>query len=340
MTRPFDSNPPPGSGTYDPYGPGGVAYFGPDWGSGPHTPPPPPDITGWGLPPDLAAQMQQMLAQGYSVDEILAYIRGTPWYAQTYPGIQQGISLGLIGNESDYRSYLNQANQLYRRYYGRDITSDEMAGLLASGASLGFIGEQLQTSALYKTMYGEAPGPEELAMLLGSGISPEARLQIGAAYQQLFGRDATASEIGTFLRSGQSPEYLRGLAELYKQYGENLGPDVLSGLLSSGTSLQTVAQQFQGAAYIRAYKPDIQSATGSYGIGNQSRMDKGEMRALGEQVAGRTTPLGYKMQRALNAAMQRMQGIFQGSLATSAGLGIGAAGLSAPRSTAPPDVGA
>lgn len=344
--------------------------------NGTHQGEPLPDsLGGWGLPPDVSAQVQRLLQQGYSIDEILAYIRGTDWYAQTYPGIQQGIALGLVSNEADYRAYLNQANQLYRRYYGRDISSQELAGFLTSGVSLSAINEQLQTGATYKTMFGDTIDPNTLTTILGSGISADSYLQIQASYRQLFGRDPTSAEVGLFLRSGANPGDLQSYNELFHKYGKTLDAETLAGLLSQGISPNTLAQQFQtqgdvsqlyrqygqqapgnavsdilsgktsldeiskhleGGAYISAYSPDIQQAMGQYGAGKLSGQ---QLTALGDQKAGYSTPLGFKLQRALDLAMKRMQGVFQGSLATQANLGVGRLGLSAPQNASPPDTG-
>jgi hypothetical protein len=297
----------------------------------------PSSFAAWGLPPDVAAQVQQMISSGASTEEILAYIRGTEWYGKTYVGIQQGISLGLIGNEADYRSYLNQANQLYRRFYGRDITTDELVGFLTSGVSLSSINEELQTGALFKTMTGQDVGPSELAGLLSSGIDPAERLQIAAQFKQLFGRDATPDELAQFLSSGQSLSYLKGAQELFQQYqGRGISPTELSNLLSSGTSLDTLSKQFEGGAYAGAYGNDLRSVSAAYGDG---KLSEAQLKAYSEQKSGLTTPLGFKVQRALEQAMQRMQGVFQGSMATQAGLGLTRNGLGS-GAPAPPDTGA
>lgn len=295
-------------------------------------------LRGWGLPPDLATKANEMLAAGASIDEILAYIRGSTWYAQTYVGIAAGISNGVIGNEADYRSYLNQANQLFRRYYGRDITTDEMASFLTQGVGLGSINEQLRTGALFQTTFGQPIDPSQLTQVLGSGVDPEQMFQIQAAYQQLFGAGPTPQDVSTFLKSGQSLGYLKQANDLFQEYlGRGISPFELAGLLNGGVDLNTLAKQFQGGAYIGAYGSDIQGAMTQYGTG---RVSTDELRILGEQKSGYATPMGFKLQRALDQAVQRMQGVFHGSLGSPAGLNIGPLGLSAPRSTAPPDVGA
>lgn len=110
-----------------------------------------------GLPPDVVGQVNQIFAQYSDVNAAsaaaLGYIRGTPWYTQTFPGIQAAIQKGLVSNEADYRSLLNQQTQIYKQYLGRDITSSEFAANLGEGAPLATIGGRLQGAALAGT-YG------------------------------------------------------------------------------------------------------------------------------------------------------------------------------------------
>lgn len=108
-------------------------------------------LQNWGFPPDVIAQLTQIF-QTYSDPTqaqaaALAYIRGTSWYAQTFPGIQQGINNGLISDESSYRAYTNDVNQYYQRYYGRNATSNEISSALTAGTSATDIGEHLQGQA-------------------------------------------------------------------------------------------------------------------------------------------------------------------------------------------------
>jgi hypothetical protein len=92
----------------------------------------------------VQSKVNQIFAQTGDVNQAtalaMAYIRGTPWYAQTYPGIQEGIARGVIGNEADYRSYLNSVNGLTQQYQGRQVGSDELAGYLQQGFSVDHVG--------------------------------------------------------------------------------------------------------------------------------------------------------------------------------------------------------
>lgn len=143
----------PGQGDYHQFGPAGGGGGGgaptPDWSSS--------FFGGFGLPPDVVAQVNKIFAQYSDVNAAaaaaLAYIRGTPWYAQTYPGIAEGIQKGVVSNEADYRNLLNQQSQLYTQYLGRAITGGEFAANLHEGVPLSTIGGRLQGAALVGT-YG------------------------------------------------------------------------------------------------------------------------------------------------------------------------------------------
>ncbi len=105
----------------------------------------------YGLPSDVQAEVDQIFANTADVNAAtqlaLAYIRGTDWYAQTYPGIQQGIQNGVVGSEADYRAYVNQINQLTLQYYGRQATSQDIANYLGQGFSVGRVGQGFQGQA-------------------------------------------------------------------------------------------------------------------------------------------------------------------------------------------------
>ena len=112
----------------------------------------------WGLPSDLIDQINKTLA-GVS-DETTALVIGTnllrssSWYAQTFPGIGYGIRNGLFTDETGYRDYVNRVNQLYQQYYGRAVTSGEVANYLQLGNSYDYVGNLLQGQAI-----SQAEGP-------------------------------------------------------------------------------------------------------------------------------------------------------------------------------------
>lgn len=145
----------------------------------------PPDVGSflslYGLPSDVAAKVQDIFANTSDVQQAtalaLAYIRGTQWYAKTYPGIQEGIAKGIIGNEADYRAYMNSVNNLTKQYQNRDVGSDELAGYLQNGYTTEYVGRLYAGQAYvganrndiqYATGAFDASGPlsqEELTAL-------------------------------------------------------------------------------------------------------------------------------------------------------------------------------
>jgi len=144
---------------------GGDFLPGPPDPAAPASAPPDPGTTDWssilgiyGMPPDIAAAVGKIFAQysdpNQAVLVALAYIRGTAWYAATYPGIQAGMANGLTRNEADYRAYVNEINQYYKQYYGRDATAQEITDFLTNGTSAPIVGKTLEGNsyaAAYKS---------------------------------------------------------------------------------------------------------------------------------------------------------------------------------------------
>lgn len=109
----------------------------------------------YGLPADVQNKVQQIFSNTPDVTQAtalaMAYVRGTTWYGQTYPGIQEGIAKGIIGNEADYRQYLNNVNTLTKQYLGRDISATEIGDYLKQGYDPSRIGRIYQGGAIAKT---------------------------------------------------------------------------------------------------------------------------------------------------------------------------------------------
>jgi hypothetical protein len=116
----------------------------------------------------------------------MAYLRSTPWYAQTYRGIGHGIAKGIIGSESDYRAYVNSVQQSYRQYYGRDATGDEIEAFLAAGYAPGTIGQIGAGKAYVDANRGDI---QYLAGAFGEGQLDDASLQ--AYGEEKAGRSST-----------------------------------------------------------------------------------------------------------------------------------------------------
>lgn len=108
-------------------------------------------LQNWGFPTDVVAQLTNIFSQYSDPSQAsaaaLAYIRGTPWYSQTFPGIQAGLSAGLFSDESGYRSYVNDLNQLYQNYYGRQVNGTEVASFLNAGHAASYVGQHLSGQA-------------------------------------------------------------------------------------------------------------------------------------------------------------------------------------------------
>ena len=111
----------------------------------------------FGLPKDVLKEINAIFAKTPDITQATvraqAYVRGTPWYAQTYPGIQEAIAKGVVRNEADYRARQNDLNQLYQQYAKRDITSAEYADHLREGVDAATVGRRFQGAALADT-YG------------------------------------------------------------------------------------------------------------------------------------------------------------------------------------------
>lgn len=129
---------------------------GGDGGTGVGTPKNPPFqwqayLTNWGFTQDIIDQLTKIFSQysdpNQAAAAALAYIRGTGWYQQTFPGIQAGESAGLFSDEQGYRSYVNDLNQLYTSYYGRQVNSAEVLGFLNAGNSAAHVGQHLSGQA-------------------------------------------------------------------------------------------------------------------------------------------------------------------------------------------------
>ena len=112
-------------------------------------------LSQFGLPADLVSEANRLFGLGYSVGEVIAWIRGTAWYAATYPGISEGIAKGVVSNEKDYRSYVNAVNLMFRRYYDRALTVDETRAFLKEGVTPTIIGQRLEGQAYVKANRGD-----------------------------------------------------------------------------------------------------------------------------------------------------------------------------------------
>ena len=160
----------PGGDTYAPTTGASIPIGGTDWAD-----------AFWGslgLPQSLINQINDALAKVTDPTQAMAVgqnlLRSSDWYKQTFPGIANGIQQGLFTDETGYRSYVNQLNNLYQQYYNRAISSDEVTGYLQSGRSATYVGNVLQGNALAQT---QAPQLQYEQGAFGEGRLTDQQLQ-------------------------------------------------------------------------------------------------------------------------------------------------------------------
>jgi hypothetical protein len=154
------------------------------------SPPPPPGSLGIpDLPPDIEAIVAQILANDpeNGAARALAYIRGTDWYKVAYAGIGAGIKSGVISGEADYRSWKGQVADVFKRYYGRDATPEELVSFLAQGFTPGTV-EQIGGGHAWAA--ANKADTEYLAGAFGEGRLTDAELQ--TLGEQQVGRQSVA----------------------------------------------------------------------------------------------------------------------------------------------------
>jgi hypothetical protein len=127
------------------------------------------------------------------------------------------------------------------------------------------------------------------AGLFGADV-PEAeyrswRTGINQQYRQFYGRDATGDELDSFLGAGYTPTI--------------------------------IGQIGQGKAIVAAERPELQYLGGAF---DQGQFSEAELTAYGEQKAGRSSALGTTMLDRMARAMEKVNRVFQGQLATSPAL--------------------
>ena len=138
----------------------------------------------YGLPSDLISQIEALGKQyGTTNPDVFMQsaqnlIRGSDWFKTTYPGFAAGVTAGLYTDETGYRGYLNQLNQVYQQYLGRSVSGTETAAALAGGASPTLIANQFQGDTIanvnanqwnYVTGAFDAAGPLTAAERTAAG---------------------------------------------------------------------------------------------------------------------------------------------------------------------------
>lgn len=169
-------------------------------------------LANWGFTPDIINQLTKIFSTYSDPNQAsaaaLAYVRGTDWYQQTFPGIGTGIKLGLFGDEQGYRSYVNQLDGLYQNYYGRNVTSNEVANYLGAGRDSTFVSNKLQGQSLLAAQ------------------QPDIQSELGAFDEN---GPATSDELS------QYGDYLGGI-------GNMVGPQLQQRLQKAQQRMQTIFQ--------------------------------------------------------------------------------------------------
>lgn len=113
--------------------------------------------------------------------------------------------------------------------------------------------------------------------------------------------------------------YVNDLTQMYQRYyGRNVATTEVLDYLNAGKNQGIVGRELQGVADVNANRNDWQFALGAFGDTGQASDE--ELKQLGQYHSGLTNMLGPDVQRRLDAAMQRLHGVFQGTLATPAGM--------------------
>jgi hypothetical protein len=235
----------------------------------------------YGLPPDVITAVNNIWAtSGFDVTTaeplIMSYLRGTSWYAQTYPGIQQGEAAGLFSDEQGYVAYESQVNTLYKQYYGRNATAAEVAAYVKSGQSISQIGNLFQSQAFQGNISDPLKGiftQQELQAYsdeqsgidsaLGQKVTAEANLytQLSPMFQTFYGRAPTRAE--------------------------------LDGFYANGTQPSQISQQLKASGYLDAINPVIKGL-----------FTPDELQQMATEAAGGDTPQGKQLTDMANLATQ------------------------------------
>lgn len=110
--------------------------------------------------------------------------------------------------------------------------------------------------------------------------------------------------------------YKNDVNRLHLQYyGTAATQTDLLGYINSGYDTGMVEKAGQGYTTVQANQADWNYLTGAFGGG---QLTDAEKKAYGEELAGIDTALGQSIKNKVEAAMNRMQGVFQGRVGSSA----------------------
>lgn len=193
-------------------------------------------LTNWGFPADVVNQLDSIFRGDEdpqrAAQRALAYIRGTDWYAGTFPGIEQAKSMGLVQDETGYRALLNQQNQLYQSYLGRSITSAEFSTNLQQGLSTSLVAARFQAQG-YKAVIG--------ADAVTNLFTPDELQQMANEHAGI------GSQNGQYLLALH--DYAQSVMPVLAQYGGDLSRANIENFYRAGTSAEVIARQFQSQSF-------------------------------------------------------------------------------------------
>jgi hypothetical protein len=182
-------------------------------------------LTDWGFPTDVVNTLDSMArrytpaqADLFARDAIL-YLRGTDWHKQTFVGFADAYKTGLVQDERQYRDYVTRANDLYKRYHGRDITSNELVSAFTSGYNPTRVEQELEGQAYVNANRNEL---QYLSGNFGEGRLSEDELTYLGRQQAGVGN---ALGQGLLLKVGQAQARLRRIFEGTLATSATSGPD-------------------------------------------------------------------------------------------------------------------
>ena len=137
---------------------------------------------------------------------------------------------------------------------------------------------------------------------------------------------------GTIANERDYTQYMHNINALSKQYqGRDVSGDEVKGYLQAGYDTGYVGKLYGGQSWVAANKGDVQYDLGAFGDTGQT--DAAGLTALGNENAGIDTAFGQQLQNQVQKSLQRLHGVFQGTLAQGAN-------SPKPLSANPPDVAA
>lgn len=158
----------------------------------------------FGLPADVLREITAIFKGDddpqRAAQRAIAYVRGTSWYSQTYPGIQEAIAKGTVTNERDYRAKLNNFNQVFRQWTNQDIGLDQYAQYLKEGVDADTVGRRFAGDAFITANRGDI---QYLSGNFGDGVLGQDDLQAYGRNQAGLG-SARGVNIQTLLEKAQT----------------------------------------------------------------------------------------------------------------------------------------